>query len=187
MCLIQHQALQVIVLTMKQRQRHDLIDRHDLRVAQGDGEKRAEVVECGLKFLTCRAAIIHDDRIAVHRAQVVVGPLTIGHRSVRPARADAGELAGLGGKHLHLHAAFRGLELAGDDKLSAIRQGCRQAKLQHRRCLHANAGLIQRTFDRLQCRSQQRTIEGQQLRVQRTVRRIHGDRGKSIPEQLLHL
>ena len=60
--IIEDQSPELLVLAMEQGQRHHLISRNDLGIAQRGGEQAAEVIEGPFEPLTCGASILHQDR-----------------------------------------------------------------------------------------------------------------------------
>ena len=113
----------MLVFAIKQRERDHFIHGHDARIAEGNGEQGAELVESRFESATGLADVVHDDRGAVPGHEVVVGPLAVLERSLRFARDGACRSIRLLREHLHLHASggFR-CQPARDDKLGAIRE-----------------------------------------------------------------
>src|SRR5207253_194261 len=56
--VVEHEAPEVMVLAIVERERDDLIDRHDLRIAKRRRENLAKLVEGGLDAFARRAAVI---------------------------------------------------------------------------------------------------------------------------------
>ena len=78
-----------VVLAIIQRERDDLVDRHDLRVAQGQRKDAAEFLERGLDAAAGLAAVAHDDRRRFGQAVLVVGPGAV-HPLVASRRSATG-------------------------------------------------------------------------------------------------
>ena len=134
----------MIVFAIEQRERDDLVDRHDLGVAQGRGEQLAEVVEGRLDPLPRRAVVVDDDRrrvrhspiVAVHWPFAIVTVTSLGAARIRGRFArDDFEL------HAPLGAGLL-VEHAGRDQLAAGDQVGGKTNLDHRRGTNAEAGRV---------------------------------------------
>ena len=75
--IVEHQSLEMLVLAVVERQRDDLVDRDNLGIAKGRGEKLAEVVEGGLDPLPRSAVLVDQDRSAETGPGIARCPRTI--------------------------------------------------------------------------------------------------------------
>ena len=146
LCVVEHQPLEMIVLAIEQRQRDDLIDRHDLRVTQRRREPASEFIERRLDSLPRFAPLPDNDRRRVRHAAIVRCPRAIRVRLDGRRRSQAGGGLGLRRQHLQLHASLLaglGVQRPRDNELGPRDEVRRETNLNHRRSLHTQA----RRFD----------------------------------------
>ena len=120
--VVEHQPRELVVLAIEQRQRDDLVDRHDLGVAKRGGKQAAEVVERRLDSFPRRAAFVDDDRRGVATFAGCSTSSARWRRSPSPRWEAVRVRGGLAGDHLELHAALGAglrIEHAGRDQLAA--------------------------------------------------------------------
>ena len=125
--LVEHQPAQVVVLAVKEGQRDDLIDGHDLGVAKRGRERPG-----GSRRTPLRTAAAPPSRRE--------------RRSAARARLRLADL-GPAGEQLQLHAPLpsgRRVESAAGHELTALDQVGRQPNLQHLGRLHAEARGVDR-------------------------------------------
>ena len=190
---VEHESAQVLILAKKQRQRDDLVDGNDLRVAQCGWEQCAKRVECGLQAETRLTSLQGENRRRA-RATGSVGFARQGLQLNRPVLSRFG------------------MRIAGRDELGARHQVRRQSHLQQARRLDAQAGGFEGTSvgmfaelrgiesqlgfarrggvqrfrgDRLQRRGHERSAERCQLLMQRRIRRIRRLRRGAVLQESL--
>ena len=167
---VEHEPLHRFVLAEIQRQRHDLVDRYDLRVTNRRRKQVAEIVEAGVDALVRVATRGGDDGVAWRQ-----------HKRRGPGQ-PRGQLHAAG------TAVFR-LEVARDDERPALGQCRRNAQLDHLRRFHDQVGRDHRVPERVTAKSLVRSDRFQQvvvparsrdlvqMREQRGVRRARGRLG----------
>ena len=96
----------MMVFAVIERERDDLIDGHDFRVAERGGKNLAELVQRGLDATVRGAAVVHDDRRGVNDGLIVVSPGALAAGNCRRAGDQARCCGGPVREHLKLHAAF---------------------------------------------------------------------------------
>ena len=72
--LVEHQPAERVILTVVKRERHHLIDRHNLRVAKRGREQLSKVVEVSLDAFSRGAAVRHEDGRVGNHGPFAVGP-----------------------------------------------------------------------------------------------------------------
>ena len=143
---VEHEPLHRFVLAEIQRQRHDLVDWHDLWVTNRRRKQVAEIVEAGIDAFVRVTTRRGDDGVAWRQ-----------HKRRGPGQSRG-----------QLHAAgatvFR-LEVARDDERPALGQRRRNAQLDHLRRFHDQVGRDHRVPERVPAKPLVRPDRFQQVVV----------------------
>ena len=136
---VQHQALQMIIFTIVQRQGNHFINRHNLGVTKSSRKQVAEIVKFFQQSFSSRAVLRHQNRSVVTNGLITVGPCCLTTFDRGCTRRKTGELLGFRRQNLQLYGAFRtslGMQGSRRDKLAAFHKVSRNHNFDDRWSLH---------------------------------------------------
>src|SRR5438477_1931942 len=106
LCVLEHQPSQLVILAIKQSQRHCFIHRHNFCVTERSWKPTAELVEGRLESFFCATAFVHHDGSGKDDPLVVRSPGPAGLGLSDSAWNQAGIATWFVGENLKLDAAF---------------------------------------------------------------------------------